>query len=144
MPSCRACPGAGLVDARDGSSPDGTLRERDRVAVFGGCADTLALLRLASVRSDDLLLIADAVDAATLRFVETFAVELRSAPPTDGDVAGASAVVVSLGDRGRENALVRAARRRGIPVHVAGRPLVSDFTMLELVERNPASFARRA
>ena len=55
---------------------------------------------------------------------------------------GANAVVVALGDVGRENALVRAARRAGIPVHVAGRPLVSDFTMLELVERRPASFAR--
>jgi len=36
------------------------------------------------------------------------------------------------------------ARRRGIPVHVAGRPLVSDFTLLALVERRPESVAPRS
>ena len=59
----------------------------------------------------------------------------REAQPHDLD--GASALLVSLDDAEAENVLVRAARRRALPVHVDGRPLVSDFALIDFLERKP-------
>ena len=109
---------------------------------MGGGADTLALLRMASVRTDDVLLLAERLDGAARRLADLFAIEAREGDVSDSDLAGASAILVGSGDLGRENAAVRAARRRGVPVHVSGRPLVSDFTLLDLVERRIGSGAR--
>ena len=109
---------------------------------MGGGAETLSLLRMASVRTDDVLLVAARLDGPARRLAELFAFEAREGEPSDADIAGADALLVAIGDIGRENAAVRAARRRGIPVHVAGRPLVSDFTLLDLVERRAGSGAR--
>ena len=111
--------------------------------MVGGGAETLALLRMASVRSDDVLLVTERLEAPARRLAELFAMEVREGQASERDLEGASAVLVAMGDRVRENATVRAARRRGIPVHVAGRSLVSDFTLLALVERRPESVARR-
>ena len=102
---------------------------------MGGGAETLALLRMASVRTDDVLLVAERLDGATRRLADLFAIEAREGEASDTEIAGASALLVAIGDLGRENAAVRAARRSGVPVHVAGRPLVSDFSLLDLVER---------
>ena len=115
----------------------------DRIVVIGGSAQTLDMLRLATVRSDDVLLVAEGIDAATRRFIDHFAIDFRQGPADESDLHGATAVVVTLGDVERENAMVLDARRHGIPVHVDGRPLVSDFTMLGLIERHASSFARR-
>lgn len=115
---------------------------RDRVVVMGGGADTLALLRMASVRTDDVLLVAERLDGAARRLADLFAIEAREGEASDDDIAGASALLVAIGDLGRENAAVRAARRSGVPVHVAGRPLVSDFSLLDLVERRTGGSAR--
>ena len=46
-------------------------------------------------------------------------------------------MLIAIGDIEAENRLVRAARRRGIPVHVADRELVSDFRLLEFLEQRP-------
>lgn len=119
-----------------------TPTDIDRIVVIGGSRHTLDLLRLATVRSDEIVLIAEAIDDATRRFVDHFAVEYRPRQETDADLVGATAVLVSLGDVERENLVVRNARRRRIPIHVDNRAFVSDFTMLDLVERRPATFAR--
>ncbi len=131
---------AGFVDAGVATADTGR-RPADRVVVVGGGADTLTLLRMASVRSDDVLLVADRLDGAVQRLADLFAIETREGEVREDEIAGASALLVALGDQRRENAAVRAARRRGVPVHVAGRPLVSDFTLLALVERRPESVA---
>ena len=114
----------------------------DKIVVIGGSPQTLDLLRLATVRSDDVVLVAETIDAATRRVIDHFAIEYRASPASDRDLEGAAAVLVTIGDIDRENRIVRSARRRNIPIHVRSRPLVSDFTMLDLVERQPASFAR--
>lgn len=142
MPSRSDRAGAGFVEPRDRVSPDAA--PRDRVVVVGGGAETLGLLRMASVRTDDVLLVAEHLDGAARRLADLFAFEAREGEASEEDIAGASALLVAIGDLGRENATVRAARRRGIPVHVAGRPLVSDFTLLALVERRPESVAPRS
>ena len=51
-------------------------------------------------------------------------------------------MLIAIGDRAAENQLVRAARRRGIPVYVAERPLVSDFTPLAFIEQRPFFIGR--
>lgn len=119
-----------------------TPAEVDRIVVVGGSRQTLDLLRLATVRSDEIVLIAEAIDDATRRFVDHFAIEYRPRQETESDLTGATAILASVGDVERENLLVRNARRRRIPIHVGNRALVSDFTMLDLVERRPATFAR--
>ncbi len=113
----------------------------DRIAVVGSSRRILDLLRIATVRSDDVVLFAAAVDAPTRRFADHFAIEVRRGPPADADLDAATAVLVSTGEMETENRVVRAARRLGVPVHVAERPLVSDFTLLELVERHPSTLA---
>ena len=139
-------PETGFVEAlspKIAASPDRLQAGTDRIVVVGGAPRTLDLLRLATIRSDDVVLVAEALDAATRRFVDHFAIDYRPGPAYGPDVEGAAAVLVAIGDVARENALVRSVRRLNIPVHVDARPLLSDFTMLELVERHPASIAGR-
>ena len=156
-------PEAVFVEARSpkaAASPDRYPDATDRIVVVGGAPRTLDLLRLATIRSDEVVLVAEPrhlvaeprdlvadphdtgpLDAPIRRFVDHFAIEYRPGPASAADFDGAAAILLAIGDVGRENALVRSARRQRIPVHVAGRPLLSDFTLLELVERHPASIA---
>ena len=113
--------------------------DHDRILVVGGAANTLDLLRLATVRSDDVVLVAAKADAAIRRYVDRFAVELRVRCFNPSDLAEVSAVLVCHGDPASENEVVRQARRREIPVHVSGRLLVSDFSLIEMLERKPSS-----
>ena len=99
-------------------------------------------MRLAVIRSDDVVFVGESADAATLRFVDRFAIEHRRRLVEDTDLAGVTAVLVANGDAGVENRIVRQARRCGIPLYVDARPLVSDFTRLELLERSPSSIVR--
>ena len=113
----------------------------DRVVLIGGGSATIDILRLATIRSDEVVLVAPALDAATARYADRFAVERRARPAVENDLIDAGAVLVALDDLDGENHIVRAARRRHVPVFVSGRPLVSDFTLLEFLERRPAALA---
>ncbi len=93
------------------------------------------------IRSDDVVFVADRIDAATRRFTDHFAVDHRHRAAAASDLEGAAAVLVAMGDKRLENRIVRDARRRGIPVHVADRQLVSDFTILDLFAAGPADLA---
>ena len=109
----------------------------DQILIFGGSSRTLDLLRIATIRSDCVLLIGRAFDEPVRRYAAHFAVEVRQ-PSRDGiDLGEASAVLVALGDIEAENRIVRAARRQAVPVLVADRALVSDFTLIEFLERRP-------
>ena len=97
---------------------------------------------MAVIRSDDVVFVGEVADAATLGFVARFAIEHRRRSVEMSDLDGATAVLVANGDTGVENRIVRHARRAGIPLYVDARPLVSDFTRLELLERSPSSIVR--
>ncbi len=88
------------------------------------------------------MFVGESADAATLKFIDRFAIEHRRRSVEDTDLDGVTAVLVANGDTCVENRIVRQARRRGIPLHVDTRPLVSDFTRLELLERSPSSLVR--
>ena len=105
----------------------------------GGSDHTLGLLRLATIRSDEIVLIIEEPDAAVRRFAAQFAIELRERRPRAADIDAASAVLIAIGDVEAENSLIRAARRQGIPVHVADRDVVSDFRLLEFLEKHPSA-----
>ena len=106
----------------------------DRILVVGGSKRAVDLLRLATIRSDDVVLVAEHIDAVALRFARRFAIETRERPFSDSDLADASVALVALGDEEAENSIVRSARRRHVGIHVVDRPLVSDFTLLALLE----------
>lgn len=109
----------------------------EQILIFGGSPRTLDLLRLATIRSDSVLLIGRAFDEPVRRYAAHFAIEIRE--PADGgaELTGASAVLVAMGDVEAENRVVRAARRHAVPIHVADRALVSDFTLIEFLEQRP-------
>ena len=69
------------------------------------------------------MFVAESSDAATLRF-DRFAIEQRRRRVEDADL--------------KENRIVRRARRCGM-LYVDERSLVSDFTRLELPERDASS-----
>jgi len=107
----------------------------DRVLVVGGGNTTIDLLRLATVRTDDVVLVSREIDDRVKRLARMFAVEERNRTVRESDIAEASLVLVAAGDVELENEVVRTARRKGIPVHVSNRPLVSDFEPMEMLER---------
>ena len=112
--------------------------DRDRILVLAdGGAATLELLRLAVLRSDDVVAVIDDADARVRRFAEQFAIDLTVRAPRLEDLQGAVAVLIALGDPVAENRFIRAARAADRPIHVAGRPLVSDFTALAFLEQRP-------
>lgn len=115
---------------------------RDLIVVAASPRHTLDLLRWATLRSDEVRLVAPAVPEAARRFAFRYAVDVRQRPVADDDFAGAAALLLALDDLDDENALIRRARRYGIAIHVHDRPLVSDFSVLAMMERPwPASLA---
>lgn len=115
------------------AAPPDTLP--DRVLVVATPSNALDLLRLAVLRSDDVLFVAETIPAAAGRFALHFAIEVAQRSFAPGDLSDAGLVLVSLDDREDENRIVRAARRHGVPVHVLDRPLVSDFSVLTMLQR---------
>ena len=112
-----------------------TRPDPDRVLVVAAPSQALDLLRLAVLRSDDVVFVAETVPAQAQRFAQHFAVEVVRRPFAADDLAGVAALLVALDDRETENRIVREARRHGVPVHVVDRPLVSDFSVLGMLER---------
>ena len=123
------------------SAPADHRPVEDRILLVGGARPTLDLLRLATIRSDDVVLVGESVDDTAAAYALRFAVERQAHAARDADLTGAASILVALDDLEHENKIVRAARRRGIPVFVSGRPLVSDFTLLEFLERRPSATA---
>lgn len=109
--------------------------------MLGSADKTLDLLRLALLRSDAVVAVASDPDFAARRFTAQFAIELYDRAPQPRDFDDVTAALIALGDDESENGLVREAWRRGVPVHVMGRPLVSDFSRLDLVAQRRLSVA---
>ena len=107
----------------------------DRVLVVATPARAVDLMRLAVLRSDDVRFVAETVSPEAQRLALRFAIEVEPRSFVPDDLAGTAAVLVALDDREAENRIVRAARRRGVPVHVSDRPLVSDFSVLAMLEQ---------
>ena len=93
----------------------------DRIVVIGGSERTLDLLRVATIRSEDIVLVGASFSEAVLRFTARFAIETRPRIAEDSDVREAASLLVSIGDIEAENTIVRSARRHGIPIFVSGR-----------------------
>jgi hypothetical protein len=69
----------------------------DRIVVFGDAPQTLDVLRLATIRSDHVALIASQTDGATRQFIDRFAIDDRQGLPREADIAGAASVLVTIG-----------------------------------------------
>jgi hypothetical protein len=130
-----------MVSPRVARSVASRASRRDRIVVVGGAIDTVDLLRLATVRSDDVALFVPALDPALRRFVQHFAVQVRLCKPSDQDLAGASAILLSSTCEETTRIVLAAAHRFEIPLHASQQPMLSDFTLIEMLERHPSSFA---
>ncbi|MCW6507896.1 NAD(P)-dependent oxidoreductase [Lichenifustis flavocetrariae] len=108
---------------------------RNRVLVVASPTHSLELLRWATILSDDILFVAESIDAASQRFATHFAIETRRRTFRHSDLSHAGTLLLSLPDPEKENQIVRAARRQGVAAHVVDRPLVSDFTVLALLQQ---------
>ena len=108
------------------------------IVVASTNSHALDLLRAAVLRSDDVVALVDEPGANVRRFVDQFAVELNATSLGEA-LNRAGALLVSLDNTDAENEIVRAARKAHVPVHVRGRDLVSDFTLLDLLEQRPLS-----
>lgn len=117
-------------------------RRRDRILIAGGGARTLDLLRLATVRSDDVILVGESFDAKVLETARRYSIKVEAREVDERDVAEADAVLVDMPEAQTGERLQRIARVRGAPVHMADSPHASDFTLLQFLERAPES--RRA
>ena len=108
----------------------------DRVVVAGGSCQTIDFLRLATVRTEEVVLVMERLDDAIRRFVRLFPIEVHERALVDGDLDGVSTMLITIGDIGQEDRAIREARWRGIPVHVADRAALSDFTMLDFLHHS--------
>ncbi|MDX7952753.1 NAD(P)-dependent oxidoreductase [Lichenihabitans sp. Uapishka_5] len=114
----------------------------DRVVVVAEPRHALNLLRLAVLRNDDVFFVADSMPAEAWLYASRFAVEVAHRAFEPRDLAGAAALLLALPDPEQENTILREARRRKVPVHVVNRPLVSDLSVMGLLEgadRRPAA-----
>lgn len=120
-------------------TPSSGLRDIEPILVIGGSHRTLDLLRVAVLRSDDIVAVVPHPDDQTSRYAAHFAVDLIDHWPDDLAMTDLAAALISIGDIEEENRWVRDARRHRLPIHVADRPLVSDFTLLDFLEQRPLS-----
>lgn len=115
---------------------------QDRIVLFGGSPSTLSLLQLALIRSDNVLLIAARPDEVVSQHASRMGVEHRPAP--DGtELKGAVTVLVADCRPEVEDRIVEAAQFRCIPVYVAERPQVLDFSVLDCLDRRASILAAR-
>jgi siroheme synthase (precorrin-2 oxidase/ferrochelatase) len=124
-------------DSTDARPP--AILGQERLLLVGGSAATIDLLRLATVRSENVVLVASAHDKAVARYARHFgvAIEMRGAVAEDFDET--DLVIVATRSAREDGRAMRLARRRGIPVHVFGQPHLSDFSIMGMLEWHPSS-----
>lgn len=128
-----------------GPPPSGpSAGDADLILVVGGSPRTLDFLRFAALRSDDVILVAERINGDETRYADRFAITVLQRAVRAADLEHATAVLIAAGDARTENDVLRAARRHGVPAYVEGRPIPSDFTMLEFLKRDGASMRARS
>lgn len=113
---------------------------QDRIVVVGSTPDTVGLIHLAAVRSDDVLLVAASPDEPLRRAADSLGVARHAAFDASG-LDGVATVLVANGGSGVAAAIVAAARARSIPVYAVDQPRSSDFTILDFLERRSCTLA---
>lgn len=115
------------------------LPGQERVLVVGGSPRTLDLLRLATVRSENVVVIAPSVDEAVARYARHFGVSLETRRAESEDFSEADLAIISTDDVREDSRAVRLARRHGAPIHVFGQPQLCDFTLMGMLEWHPST-----
>jgi siroheme synthase (precorrin-2 oxidase/ferrochelatase) len=111
----------------------------ERLVLVGGAKDTLDLLRLATVRSDSVLLLMPCPGEDIIRYARHFGVSVETRPAEAGDLVAAGLAIIATADPRLDMQALRFARRSGVPVHVRGQPQLSDFTLIAMLEWHPSS-----
>lgn len=118
-----------------------TAFHRDRIIIFGGSPKTIDLLMLAVIRSDDVLLVGAHLEADVHRYAQRFAVEHKTTFE-DADIPTAASILVAHDNIAAATRLAQQARAAGTPIYVADQPLLSDFNILEFIERRQSTLRR--
>jgi len=116
---------------------------QERVVVVGGSAGTLDLLRLATVRSENVVLLTQAYDEAVGRYARHFAVSIELRQAEAEDFREADLAIIATEDARQDARALRLARRHGVPAHVWGQVHLSDFSLIAMLEWHPSSVRRR-
>src|SRR4051812_37003505 len=123
-----------LADVRPPAVPG-----QERVLLVGGAAATIDLLRLATVRSENVLLLASTHDTAVGRYARHFGVAIERRPVAVEDFEEADLVIIATQSVREDGRALRLARRRGVPAHVYGQPHLSDFSIMGMLEWHSSS-----
>jgi siroheme synthase (precorrin-2 oxidase/ferrochelatase) len=112
---------------------------RERVLVVGGSSATIELIRLATVRSENVVLIATTSEPDVERYARHFDVVIEGRKAVADDFGEADLAIVSTGDLREDGRVLRMARRQGVPIHVYGQPHLSDFSIMGMLNWHPSS-----
>jgi siroheme synthase (precorrin-2 oxidase/ferrochelatase) len=116
---------------------------QEHVLLVGGSPRTLDLLRLATVRSENVLLVSPFLDEAVSRYARHFGVTVESRRAQPDDSLEAELAIISTDSFREDSRVLRFVRHHGVPVHVFGQPQLCDFTLMGMLEWHPSSQRRR-
>ncbi|UUP17890.1 siroheme synthase CysG [Nitratireductor thuwali] len=115
--------------------------EGRRVAIVGGGEEALAKARLMAQSSAQIVIVAEAPEAALVEWASANGVAVVREAYEAGHLHGAALVFAATGDEASDGAVVADARARSIPVNAVDRPELCDFFTPALVNRAPVAVA---
>ncbi|MCR4269489.1 bifunctional precorrin-2 dehydrogenase/sirohydrochlorin ferrochelatase, partial [Nitratireductor sp. ZSWI3] len=107
------------------------------VVIVGNGAEALAKARLIGQSHAEIVLVADAPEAALADWAEENGARLIRAPYTARYIDNAVLVFAATDDEAQDRAVVADARARNIPANAVDRPALCDFYTPALVNRAP-------
>jgi uroporphyrin-III C-methyltransferase / precorrin-2 dehydrogenase / sirohydrochlorin ferrochelatase len=109
--------------------------------IVGGGEEAFAKARLLAQSSASLTVVATQIETAFAAWIEENGIEHLNLPFAPALLDGAALVFAATGDETSDRAVVKAARRLGIPANAVDRPELCDFFTPALVNRAPVAIA---
>jgi hypothetical protein len=98
--------------------------------VIGSTHDAIRFARLTASSGRPVILF----DIDGVGIAPFVGVDIRRATPLDSDIEAAELALIATGDSPRDEHFAGLAASFAMPVHVAGRPDLSSFSMIDLAE----------
>ncbi|WP_186400679.1 siroheme synthase CysG [Stappia sp. P2PMeth1] len=115
--------------------------EGQRVVVVGGGEEAAAKVRLLAETLAEIVVVAPRAEEVLLDAVARAGGAIVADPFAPAHLAGAVLVFAASGEEAQDTAVVRAAKRLGIPANAVDRPEICDFYVGALVNRAPVAVA---
>ena len=117
-----------------------SMRER-RALVVGGTEAAARKVELLLSAGAHVTLIAETVVGEIAQWIDEARISWAGRTFDGSDLDGVSLVLVAADDETLHARVSHAAQRRGVPVNVVDRPLLSSFIMPAIVDRAPVTIA---